>query len=102
MQGSAFRGLEMLILIFTPFSTSKNLHFWAKTRIFQLKRLNITALHKDRLTDRHEISTVASGHHYRPEKTIHFRFGRKSKMAAGNGRQNTHISICRRPLDRSS
>ena len=33
-----------------------------------MKRFNIRALHKDRLTDRHEIFIVASHHHYKPEK----------------------------------
>ena len=37
--------------------------------------------------DRDEIFTVASGHHWKPEKAIHFRFGKKSKMASGNKRQ---------------
>ena len=42
---------------------------------------------RDPLTDRDEIFIVASGHHWKPEKAIHFRFGGKFKMAAGNERQ---------------
>jgi hypothetical protein len=55
----------------------------------------------NRLTDHHKILNAASYNHQKLDKSLHFRFGRKSKMAAGNEHQNTEIAASRRLLDRS-
>jgi len=47
----------------------------------------------DRLTDHYKIFMQASYHHETQQTEIYFRFGPKSKMAAGNKYRKTKIAI---------